>query len=178
MMDLWLALHSPAPYEFYFNSQYKTGKKTDGTYSGGWDLGFVGYAYLFGLEFSYDKDSVGSNVTGLFHLRLFGLQAQGTNIMLMGGLTQTQRVGVKLLHPRVGASLTWYLYKSFGIETGFHHLFEAKDGPSSLAVNRLNLGALLDFSFLRFYGGYFKTSETGSFAQSRDGAYLGLKLFF
>jgi len=178
MMDLWLALHSPTPYEFYVSGQYQTGNYKSGAYANGYDVSIAAYAYLFGVSLKRESFSGGAATEAMFHLRLFGFQAQGTNIMLMAGAEQTDRAGVQLWHPKAGATLTWYLYKALGLEAGYHYNFNASSAAQSLNGSRWNAGALLDFSFVRLYGGYFETSERGTLALPRRGIYLGTKLFF
>src|SRR4051812_14872269 len=65
MMDLWLALHSPSPYEFYLSGAYKTGKLGAGGYYGGWDVSLAAYAFLFGLEVQRQMSTFESRWLGL-----------------------------------------------------------------------------------------------------------------
>ena len=50
MMDLWLALHSSSPYEFFLGGDFQFGKLVDHTaYSGGSGF-FAAYARIFGVQ--------------------------------------------------------------------------------------------------------------------------------
>lgn len=179
MMDLWLALHSPTPYEFYIGGRYNTGSLSSGVYNGGWDLTVAGYASIFGLEFSHTTTNVDSKIGGLVHFRIFGYHAQGTNITLLGGLEQTKRLGNTLINPVAGVSVSFYFNKYFGIEGLFRHHFTGRaSNGSSLYLNRWQGGAFIDFSFFRVGGGYYSDSDGGTLALSPSGAFFGAKIFF
>src|SRR5262245_4488691 len=48
MMDLWLALHSPTPYEFFLSGAYVMPNNSSSPK--GSDLSFAAFASIFGLE--------------------------------------------------------------------------------------------------------------------------------
>src|SRR4051812_2514013 len=48
LMDLWLAIHSPSPYEFFLSGSYII--PSDSTVSKGSDLSVAAFATIFGLE--------------------------------------------------------------------------------------------------------------------------------
>src|SRR5436190_22356647 len=50
LMDLWLALHSPSPYEFFVGGGYRYAQAGDAPGYSGWNLCAAAYASIFGLE--------------------------------------------------------------------------------------------------------------------------------
>src|SRR5271170_4050109 len=44
LMDLWLAIHSPSPYEFYVGGNYEFGRFSDSYSYNGWDVTVGAYA--------------------------------------------------------------------------------------------------------------------------------------
>src|SRR5262245_50888484 len=79
MMDLWLALHSPSPYEFFLGGAWQSGSTENGQdYQGGIGY-FAAYASIIGLQFQREQ-SFANVWNALFHLRVFGRHAQATNL--------------------------------------------------------------------------------------------------
>lgn len=169
MMDLWLSMHSPSPYEFFIGGDFEFGQKTDGTsYTGG--RGFLaGYARIFGIEIQREFDAPVNRWFGLFHLRILGHHAQSTNITLEGGAKSEESLGI--WSPFAGASASFYFTRNFGIDGIFHHYFP-RDG--SYEGNRLEGNVFIDFSMVRLFGGYF-TDTSGA---SHSAGHLGTKIFF
>ncbi len=181
MMDLWLDLHSPTPYEFYLGGALESGKTEAGQkYQGG--IGYLAaYATVFGLEIQREQ-SFAHIWNGLFHLRIFGRHAQATNITLEGGL----RFRGSLRSPVAGAALTLYFTKFFGADGLYRMIFNSNTDSFNTRVKgyRVESNAFIDFSFARVYGGYFYEQETASMESRqsvfprRSGALAGLRLFF
>jgi hypothetical protein len=182
IMDMWLALHTPSPYEFYLSSDYRVSDDQKDSFPGDARFGFAAYVSIFGLEVHKTVANSGE-FTGLFDLRIFGYHAQATNITLQGGIrtqgSPTYRSGV------AGVAYTLYLVKPLGIDGFWRHYFDSTPNSTgnSVSGNRLELGPFLDFSFVRLGGGYFReTITTSSSASSSDqthsGVFLGTKIFF
>ena len=177
MMDLWLALHSPSPYEFYVGGAYKTGKNQSGGYYGGWDVYFAAYAYLFGMELQRNMSNYEPRWTGLVDFRAFGFHNQGTNLTFQGGVKNETRGGTSLWNPLVGVSLTLYFAQNFGVEGLYRHAFAGSSGLTN-STDRYEGGAFIDFSFVRVYGDYFAEIEAGAPDRSTSGVQLGTRLYF
>jgi hypothetical protein len=185
LMDLWLALHTPSPYEFFVAGAYQIGNlSTGGSYNAS-DFSVAAYASIFGLEFEREG-GLDTRYSGLFHLRIFGFHYQATHIRLEAGVrNENNGAGVGFQNALAGAGLVIYLGKYFGIEGLFRHAFDSTPNATGLAFggNRYEGGAFIDFSFLRLYGkyGYESTNpELSNFAANsvRSGPQVGLKLFF
>jgi hypothetical protein len=184
LMDLWLALHSPSPYEFFLGGDYRMGDNT----LNAWKVNFAAYASIFGLEVAREASSSGPDRTdwlGLFHLRLFGFQSQGTNLTLEGGLRSRSVLGTRRTNPVAGVDMTIYLTRFFGIEGLWRKAFVSSGGSGggTYAGSRWEGSAFIDFRFVRIYGSYFSDTETaelaGATAESTwKGAAVGTRLYF
>lgn len=184
LMDLWLAIHSPTPYEFYLGGDYQFGKENGSLgYNANSGKAFVAaYASIFGLE--AQREFRLSQWTTLFHFRLFGLHAQGTNITLQAGL-RSLKDPTTFLNPLAGVAITFYLFKHFGIGGLYRHYFNALQNDNGIAEsgNRVEGEAFIDFSFFRVYGQLFtetlsRTAGPGLPTRDRNGVAFGVKAFF
>jgi len=189
MMDLWLAFHSPSPYEFYLGGNYQFNQST-GSYQA-FQAYFGAYASIFGLEGRYESAMDAAlpytRLYGTFLFRFFGYHYQGTNITLHLGLRQQREAAVDVRNVYFGPGLTFYFSKFFGIEGFYRYYFGSVPNSALLDLGgswAIQGGAFLDFSFLRIYGNYFLDSENrvtaGGAAQPfpRRGVQAGIKLFF
>jgi hypothetical protein len=184
LMDLWLALHSPSPYEFYLGGEYQFGR-ADSSPSFNANAGklyFGAYASIFGLEAQAQFRQ--SEWAALFNVRVFGLHVQATNITLHGGL-RSKNDPTTYLNPLAGASLTLYLFKYFGVSAMYRHYFGPlhNDPGISESGHRFEAEAFLDFSFLRIYGQFFselldRSAGPGLSTRDREGFALGVRAFF
>lgn len=179
LMDMWLALHTPSPYEFYLGGEWVRGDvqgvPTQSNYSG--SRFYAGaYASIFGLEVQRES-TFAERWTGLFNFRFFGYHAQGTNITLQAGIQEQEESGAKFRSALVGVDTTIYLARFFGVRGIFRHHFLSvpNSSGSRISGNRGEGNAFIDFSFLRVYGGYFTESEG---AADREGFHLGSTLYF
>lgn len=177
MMDLWLALHSPSPYEFYVGGDYQSVERDSGRSSG---IGFhaAAYASIFGLELQKQPgyDSGLARLVGLFHLRIFGFHAQGTNITLQTGLRNQSGDSQSTRQPLAGIALSVAISKYFGVDGLYRHYFTSTPGtPAVASGSRYDGGAFVDFSMFRVYGKYF--SETTAPFEDRGVAFGG-RLYF
>ncbi len=184
LMDLWLALHSPSPYEVYFGGEYQFGK-ADGSVgynANATKLFAAAYARIFGLEAQVQTRL--SEWMALFHLRVFGYHDQATNITFEGGV-RSRKDPTSYTNPLAGLSVTFYLFKNFGIGGRYRHFFGQMQNDAGIAEtgNRFEFEAFVDFNFVRVYGQYFselldRTAGAGSSTRDRDGIALGTKIYF
>ena len=171
MMDLWLALHSPSPYEFFVGGVNRIFDGPAGRSSG---LSFEGAAYasIFGLGFERTLTPA-SSYSAEFLLRIFGYQAQGTNITLHAGLRSQD-----VRNAFAGLGMSLYLAKNFGLEGLYRRHYRAvpnSQGVSNASVT-LEGGAFIDFNFLRVFLDYgADTLDGGSSTQQTS---IGAKIFF
>jgi hypothetical protein len=168
LMDIWLALHTSSPYEFYIggDARFLTEKNTlDSKYY------FSAFASIFGL--GIERESVYSRLNGMFFLRVLGFHNQGTNITLHVGV-RNQTEPFSFYSSFVGGAMTLYMTRFFGIEGLFRYYFPADD-TVELQATYLETNAFIDFRFLRIYGGYHFQNDH---LARPSGYQLGARFFF
>ena len=179
LQDLWLALHSPSPYEFFIGGDYQFAQITGGQRFQAWETYAAAYASVFGLEARRESQLDTTRWTGLFNFRFFGYHAQGTQMTLQLGLRhQELPAGAgSFRNATAGLWLSVYLAKFFGIQGVFRHFFDSTPNTAGITVsgNRYEGGAFLDFRALRVFGTYVNESEN---AIVRSGVQVGATLFF
>jgi hypothetical protein len=181
LMDMWLALHSPSPYEFFVGTDYRVSDDQKSSYPGDFRIRAAAYASIFGLEMTKTAAS-GGETLGLFDLRVFGYHVQSTNITLQGGIRSEGSPAYR--SAVAGVASTIYIMKPFGIDGYWRHYFSSTPNSTGDSVegNRYEFGPFLDFSFVRFEGGYFhETLDTSGISPSdsaHSGAFLGTQVFF
>lgn len=191
MMDLWLAMYKPSPYEFYFQGsadQYDL--KTDGvltnnyrSYSGA--IAF--YALIMGVEAQYENNTVEGyqDLAGLLNLRIAGNAVQSTHLSINYGMKKRLTTpSVELYQQFTGANLDIYLNKSVGLHGHYRYYFPATEvSLGEITSHRREAGVFFDIEFVRLYGNWYsetfdtKTSTTTQ-ALERTGVQTGIRFFF
>jgi hypothetical protein len=175
LQDIWLAMHSPSPYEFYLGGNYQYSQTPALGNSNTWEAFFAAYATIFGLEFRYES-GIERRVFGIFNLRIFGFHDQSTNITLQGGVRETQNTAFSFRNAFAGASITLYLARYFGIDGLYRYYIPSTPGVSGqVSGYRYQGGAFIDFRLIRVYGNYFYDEETH---MTSSGATIGTKIYF
>jgi hypothetical protein len=174
LMDLWLALHSPTPYEFWFGGTLEGGSPAGSPSYTAWKVDAGAFVQIFGLTFKREFSPIDS-WEALLNLRIFGVHEQGTHITLQGGL-RGDTGSDPVRNPVGGATIGIQLLKTFGVETVFRRHFPSTPGTpySRGASHRWDLNGTLDFSFARLTGGWFSSSE----GAGNTGWQAGLRLYF
>lgn len=173
IMDLWLSLHSPSPYEFFVDGEYRA--PTNGStlpFNHG-QLSAGAYATLVGLEADQTLGAAQSETRVLAGLRVFGFSQQGTHLNLLGGLVNRAGQPESTRSATVGTRLNLHIFRYAGLDASFYHDFPATPVPTG-STNQYSLGAFIDFSALRVYGEYFSSSDPSS----PTGFGTGIRLFF
>lgn len=178
LMDLWLAIHSPSPYEFFLLGDYQWGEMTYGGNFRSGSLGFTAYATLIGLEVQREFSSDVPRWYGLLHLRLFGYHYQGTHLRVELGFKQESRSGSDLWSPALGLGFNFYLTRHFGLEFLYRHYFPASSLGVESSGDRFEMGTFVDFSFARLFGTYVREWSGGTIRNPYAGGRVGTKLFF
>ncbi|MBL7715432.1 MAG: hypothetical protein JNL01_08165 [Bdellovibrionales bacterium] len=174
-MDLWLSMHTPSPFEFSLATDYSMASNPDIT---GLSYRLVAYASAFGLEFS--REVLAGNqfrLNGIFHFRIFGNQMQGTHLTLQAGVKQNSGYRNALW----GGWMSVYFARYFGIEGIYRSFLDSTPNSTGLRFSgyRAEVGAFIDFKFLRIYGNYFREIEkTAVSLAGSGGPQLGVRLFF
>jgi hypothetical protein len=186
LMDLWLAMNSPSPYEFYLGGEYRLFSPEGASGFSGWNTHFGAYAHIFGLELSYTSalsddaltfaSETASQMQALFMLRIFGFNAQATNITLHGGM-RLHRGEESYQSAVAGASMAIYLGKFFGIDGSFQHQFESTPNSNGgrFSGGTWAGGGFIEFKYLRVFGQYRSHSYT---ATQGSEAVLGTRIYF
>jgi hypothetical protein len=181
LMDLWLALHSPSPYEFFVGAE---GVFPSTSAQGALQsrVRAAAYASIFGFEFSRDfgGSATRAETQGQFNLRLLGYHAQGTNLTLFGGLRFQDAAGGSVRNGYTGTDLTFYISRFAGLQGQYRWNFGPVVNPTALTASGAEWNALgfVDFKFLRVFGGYQAHQETGVGAQTQTAWLAGTRLFF
>jgi hypothetical protein len=161
LMDLWLAMNSPSPFEFFIGGANRLDE--------GWSVQAAAYATIFGLGFERNSETT----SGEFLLRVLGNQIQGTNLTLSLGVRSGE-----LRNAYAGAGLTIYLARYFGLDGSYRRHFAAVPNSAGLANESFELdwGAFIDFKFLRVFGSLGTSVPDGATGSARTT--LGARLYF
>lgn len=199
-MDQWLSFNTKEnPYEFYISVQsssykYKVGEDENSYPSYRLNRLSVGaFASVVGLTGEYETyDQYGSYVySGGLSLRIFGKAEQSTNITLHYGITErTEKESSdskEIFRNQFGAvSSALYLTHHFGLSGKYKWLiWDKSDKDNTLQGSRWELGAFIDFSFIRISGFWFQDYWMKDIATTqvretiiREGLGAGLTFFF
>lgn len=193
LMDLWLSMNSPSPYELMLGVSHNSYTLEDlGAATQEKHLSFQGsfsaYAQFVGLSVEYENNTQEdfNDLTGLFNLRLLGDSIQSSYLALHYGLrTRTYSQPEIRLGQQFGqVSLQLYMIKHFGFDALYRHYLPVTD--SSLGEVQSGLteaGAFIDFKNFRVYGAWYKETQNEKnpgleTRKTRTGIRSGLKIFF
>jgi hypothetical protein len=170
--DLWLAMHTPTPYEFYLGGDYRFLNSPKDARDHRFQFG--AFAKIFGLTLENESDPGRWNA--LFNVRLFGLYQQGTNLTVFGGI-RAQSEPETFRSAVFGASLTLYLMRYGGIETQYRKYGRGTSDVAGAGAEGTELEAnlFIDFRFFRIYGGLLQTHVDPT---RSEGVQIGGRFFF
>jgi hypothetical protein len=195
MMDMWLSLNTPTPYEIVIGGSlqsYSTESSSLGvstsqshnTINGE----FSAYAKYVGLSLEHTNNAEErfNDTTGIFNLRVLGNSVQGSHLTLHYGLrTRTANDKSYRLNQTFPAlTLQLYLMKYFGIQgnyRGFTAVTESFYGDT--AADEITYGAFIEYGALRLFGDVYQERQNSKLnniesTYKREGARVGLKLYF
>ena len=199
MMDMWLNVNAPSPYEFMLGGSYISGKSeiTQGTGLGPSEnsISYSGeaaaYAQLVGLSGEYENnpDEDFASSAGLFNLRVLGDSIQNTSLTLSYGLRTKEISGTtstRLSQQFAQAGLQLYLTKFFGFDGKYRHYLKSdNDQLGDVNGSLTEAGVFIDFKALRIFGTWYKEdiktkipAATEDTITERSGIKTGIKLFF
>lgn len=195
MMDMWLAIHTPTPYEFMFGGslfQYDAVATTNLIPTTqrikSYDGEVHAYASLVGISGMYQNNNEEgfNDVTGQFNLRLFGTSTQSSNIVLHYGLrTRTafdQSYRLNQLYPAV--TLQIYLMKLFGIYSNYKVFTPVTENfYGETSGDELTAGLFIEYGLLRVFGNYYNERQNSKLngietTLDRKGTKVGLQFHF
>lgn len=191
MMDQWLSINSPSPFEFSlggtynsFKTQVDSGEETSHI---SYKSEASAYAQFVGVTAEYENNSEEdfNDLAGMLNVRVLGNSIQNTAFTLHFG-QRTRTGGGETLRQEFGqASLQLYLTKYFGVDGRYRYFLPKTSDTEDLKEDQTEAGLFIDFKALRIYGSYFKdTQRTKSPSASdeniteRTGIRTGLKIFF
>jgi hypothetical protein len=184
MQDIWLALHSSSPYEFFLGGNYQFATRTPGGNDFGWRGEFSAYASIFGLGVEYDSIATYSRFNAQFNFRFFGPRAQGTNMTLHLGLRNQTETTDTFRNLYAGLQFTLYMTKFFGVEGAYRYQFDSTPYALGIAGGYALWGtAFIEFDFFRVYFSYVGEIETRTLGttatpRARTGALVGGRFYF
>jgi hypothetical protein len=195
MMDMWLAINTPTPYEFVIGGSLQS--YTLETTSGGVSTSeskttlngeFSAYAKFVGLSLEHTNNTQEkySDLTGIFNLRVFGDTVQGTHLTLHYGLrTRTGYNSQYRLNQAFPAiTLQLYLMKYFGIQGNYRSFGSTtEDFYGDTTADELTYGAFIEYGALRLFGDIYQEKQNSKLNgvetnYIRGGSRIGLKLYF
>ena len=195
LMDMWLSLNTPSPYEFVIGGgQYRyTLDSTTGGVKSSADYDsthadLAAYARFVGLGGEYQKNGAESFIdsTGLFNLRIFGNTVQGSHITLHYGLrTRVNEMSNYRLNQQFpAATLQIYLMKYFGIQ-GHYRAYQpiTENFFGETNGDELRYGIFIEYGLLRLYGNVFEERQNSKLNSvetnlRRKGSQIGLQFYF
>lgn len=194
VMDMWLTLNSPSPFEFsagasYLN--YNSKNNEPGNIEENFNT-FKGeasaYARLVGLtaEYSNVTEEGYTDFSGMFNLRIFGNSIQNTSLTLHYGMNKLENDNLKLERSFGQGTLQVYLTHHFGLEGKYRQYLPKKSEPfGEFSGEMIEAGAFIDFNFLRVYGSWVSDKTTiknpafpNDVIIEKTGVRSGIKLFF
>lgn len=193
MMDMWLSMNSPSPFEFVLGGSYnsfKTENPDTGTSSS--HVSYMGefsaYAQFVGLTAEYENNTEEdfNDLSGMLNIRLLGNSIQNTAFTLQYGQRTRDGSGDRLAQQFGQVSLQVYLTKYFGIDGKYRYFLPTStDDLGDVEGNRTEAGVFIDFKALRVFGTWFKENQkskipaaTDDTVTDRTGIRSGIKIFF
>lgn len=194
LMDQWLMMNSPSPFEFSikaesFNYKSKTGTDAErslDSYSGSASA----FAALVGLQGDYENSTEENltDATGFLSLRILGDSLQSTSLTVSIGQRSrqfeylTNKESIKNLATQV--VLQVYLSRYFGIKGTYRYFLpEETDSLGQVYGHASEGGVFIDFHRLRIFADYFEDIQrmkpsSGDVKIRRNGIKTGLQFFF
>lgn len=195
MMDAWLSLNSPSPYEFMLGGSYNSlTTETQGAGTQSSHTSYAGqlaaYAQFIGVSGEYENNTEEgfSDLAGMLNVRLLGNSIQNTAFTIhYGQRTRDQGVSPGRLTQQFGqVSLQVYLTKYFGVDGSYRYFLPTStEALGDVSGNTTEAGLYLDFKALRIFGSWYKESQktkipaaTVESITDRAGIRSGIKIFF
>lgn len=194
MMDIWLSMNSPSPYELMLGISYNSfntetlGAGTPEKHTS-YQGSFAAYAQFvgFGVEYENNTQENFNDLSGLFNLRLIGSSIQGSYLALHYGLRTRTAGGTapyRLAQQFGQASLQMYVIKHFGFDGHYrYYLPTTDDNLGDVKTQDTEAGAFIDFKNFRVFGSWYKEVQNAQTPSAetettRSGIRTGLKFFF
>ncbi len=196
MMDLWLAMYSPSPYESFISASYFSYTRTNS----GSDLretrqsviGKLGtFATIIGLVAEYENNWLEkfTDLSGSVNLRIMGNAVQGTHLILQYGIrnkaTDISGTNYFFRNQFASADLNIYVSRHFGLLGMYRTFLPYTDlALGEVSGTMSEAGLFVDFGATRVFGNYYQETQeikdnTASVSStSRSGINGGLAFYF
>jgi len=196
MMDMWLSMNSPSPFELMLGGSYISYKTDlhDGTDPSSHisSSGEVSaYAQLVGLTGEYENNAQENfnSLAGMLNIRLLGNSIQNTYLTVHYGQRTVDMSGTtstRLSQQFAQASLQLYVTRFFGLDGHYRYYIPVtNDVLGDVKESETQAGAFLDFGPLRIFGAWYSDMQNLTAASTaleskveRTGIRSGLKIFF
>lgn len=195
LMDMWLSLNTPTPYEFILSGSlqsYSADTTTTGITVSNSVSNYRGdvsaFARFVGLTLEHQNNTEEgfNDTTGIFNLRLFGDSQQSSFIALHYGLRTrlANDSSYRLNQQFPGVTLQLYLMKYFGIQGNYRSFNSVtEDFYGETSGDELTYGAYIEYGLLRVFGDVYQERQKSNLNGvetdlDRSGSRIGIKLFF
>lgn len=194
MMDLWLSMNSPSPFEFmigvsHLSTTYDTVPATTESNNVSLAGELHAYAQFVGLTVEHENNTKAgvSDLTGMLNIRLLGDSLQNSSLTVHGGQLVRKTSAEELKHLFAQASLQMYFTKYFGIDASYRAIQSAHSDTQNADITSAltRAGLFIDFKSVRIFGAWYqditttKDIPTSSKTDSRRiGIQSGLKIYY
>jgi hypothetical protein len=196
LMDVWLSLNSPSPYEFmiggsFFSYKLKTDSATVENQNSFYAGELQAYAQFVGLAAEYSNNPVEklTDTTGMLNLRLLGSSLQNSSLTLsFGQRTRLFLAGSnEVSHRNLFTQLRMQIHfsKFFGVDSFYRRYEPALNSVLSQSIggDLAQAGLFIDFKAVRLYGAWQRDQQKSSSSvvdttSIRDGIVTGVKIFY
>lgn len=189
MMDLWLAMNSPSPFEYMIGLTANSWTNT--TRFENQNLNIQAYAQMIGLraEFSNESQDSIKDTTSALELRLFGNSLQNSLLTIQAGQRtrefKNENGAPQAQQNFTGVTAQLYFSKYFGLNAEYLKFQPYQDH----VIGELNgtyqeVRIFIDFDAVRIFGSQFTDTELrtpagGNEASTqRSGSKTGIQIFF
>ncbi len=198
MMDMWLSMNSPSPFEFSLGGSYNSYKTevrdpatttTEDSFTS-YAAEASAYAQFVGITAEYENNTQESynDLAGMLNIRLLGNSIQNTSFTIHYGQRTREYSGAagRLTQQFAQASLQVYLTKYFGLDGKYRYFLPTStDELGDVEGNITEAGLFIDFKAVRVFGAWYKESQktkvpaaTDDTVTDRTGIRSGIKIFF
>jgi hypothetical protein len=196
LMDMWLSINTPSPYEFMIGGSLLQYQQT-GIVANvaqvelsrqSYEYETHAYAKFVGVTAQYqnNSDERFSDITGQFNLRLFGVSTQSTHITLHYGLrTRTGHDNSYRLNQQFpAATLQIYLMKYFGMYSHYRYFLPIKENfYGETTGDELTAGLFIEYGIIRVFGNFYQERQKSNLNSvdsltDRKGSKMGLQFHF
>lgn len=194
MMDMWLSMNTPSPFEFMVGVSHNSFKTEDPANPAVQEshISFAGelsaYAQFVGLSAEYENNTEESfnDSSGLLNVRLLGNSIQNTSFTIHYGYRTRESATERFAQQFGQASIQVYLAKYFGIDGKYRqYIPTSKSDSEDIEGYRAEAGLFIDFKAFRVFGNLFQenqkiksTTTLTEASTNRSGIRSGIKVFF